>query len=507
MSERRLERVTSGIPGLDEVLHGGFLKAGVYILIGTPGAGKTIFANQIAFHHAAKGGEVLYLSLLAESHARLFAHMENLKFFDAGAVSRSIHYVSGYHSLEQDGLTGLLQLLRREMRERKATLLVLDGLVSAEAFAQSSLALKKFVHELQTLVSFMDCTAFLLTSGSEPHMGKAEHTMVDGLIELTNDVIGVRQLRLVQVKKFRGSPHLGGTHPFEITSDGVTVYPRLESRVTEKTHAPRENPRRCPSGIPDLDVMLGGGIDEGSPTLLLGPAGCGKTLYSLAFLSGGLEAGENVVYMGFHESPARLLAKAGRIGIDLRKHYDSGALEIIWHPNVDFLADALVDQLLRTVAAKKATRVVIDSLHGLRSSIVIDERIVRFLSALANELRVGTVTSYFIEETKQLFSPIVDVPTTGLSGLVDNILFLRTVELRSQLYRVAAVLKTREYSHDTHLRTFTVSDQGIELGDQLLNAEAILTGIASEKQHGPPAAAGAATRPAMKKASKKRSRR
>jgi circadian clock protein KaiC len=474
----RSRRISSGIKGLDTVLSGGFLRGGVYIFIGPPGAGKTILANQIVFAHAASGGRVLYVSLLAESHARLFMHMENLDFFDESRVAESMNYVSGYTILEKEGLPGLLTLLRKEMQSRKATMLVLDGLVSAEAFAQTSLEMKKFIHELQTIVALLECTAFLLTSGSNPQLGTPEHTMVDGLVELTNDVIGVRQLRLLNVKKFRGSQHLGGTHCFDITSRGITIYPRLEALVTATPRAAHEDSRSASTGISELDAMFSGGVSRGCPTLVLGPSGSGKTIVSLHFLAAGVRAGENCLYLSFNEPPERLLSKAARIGLDLQPYVDRGVLQLIWHPSVDLLADAIAHEVLESVRTHSIKRVVIDSLMGFKDAIMVAERTQRFLAAFTNELSVAGATTYLCEETRALFSPGVEVPVTGVSTFVDNILFVRQVEVDGELCRIVAVLKTRESPRDAALRQFTISKKGMIVTGALHDAEAILTGSA-----------------------------
>jgi circadian clock protein KaiC len=371
--DNRSKRVPSGIKGLDTVLNGGFLESGVYIFVGPPGAGKTILANQIAFRHAADGGRVVYVSLLAESNARMFMHMESFEFFDRSRISESMTYVSGYNALEKDGLPGLLTMLRKEMQSRRATLLVLDGLVSAQAFAATPLEVKKFVHELQTIVSLVECTAFLLTSGSHAEIGAPERTMVDGLIELSNETLGVRQMRLLQVKKFRGSAHLGGTHAFSISPRGITVFPRLEAVVTARQRAPSEHDGTASTGVAELDAMFSGGLSRGCPTLVLGPPGSGKTIIALHFLEAGLRAGERCLYLGFQEPPERLLAKAERVGISLQQYVDSGLLELKWHPSVDLLADALAHDVLDDVRGHATRRVVIDSLDGFRDSIVVTD--------------------------------------------------------------------------------------------------------------------------------------
>src|SRR5260221_6867944 len=161
-----LARFTSGVAGLDRVLNGGFFAGGVYIVEGIPGSGKTILANQICFHHVKKNRRVLYVTLLAESHARLLQHLQDLSFFDAAAIPDHLTYVSGFRALEDGGLKALLELVRKELRGRSAGLVVLDGLAAVGESAETDREFKKFVHELQVFAGLSSCTFFLLSSGS-----------------------------------------------------------------------------------------------------------------------------------------------------------------------------------------------------------------------------------------------------------------------------------------------------------------------------------------------------
>ena len=157
----RLEKMPSGIEGLDVILRGGFLQGGITIVQGKPGAGKTILGNQLCFGHAAAGGRALYVTLLAESHARMLLHIGNLAFFRNSAIPDQLLYVSAFPVLEAEGIRGLLALLRREVSAFEATLLVLDGLVAAEKAASSDMEFKKFIHELQTHATAANCQMFL----------------------------------------------------------------------------------------------------------------------------------------------------------------------------------------------------------------------------------------------------------------------------------------------------------------------------------------------------------
>ena len=173
-----LARMPTGIAGLDVILKGGFLRGGIYIIQGPPGAGKTILGNQVCYDHVAAGGRALYVTLLAENHDRMLMHMGELQFFDRDEITRSLEYISAFRILEEEGLKGLLTLIRREIQGRKISVLVLDGLVAAEHSAPSELEFKKFIHGLQTQAVVTDCTMFLLTSAGEDSISP-EHTTIN----------------------------------------------------------------------------------------------------------------------------------------------------------------------------------------------------------------------------------------------------------------------------------------------------------------------------------------
>lgn len=470
-----LSRIPSGISGLDAVLDGGFLQGGTYIIAGMPGTGKTILGNQICFHHVAQGGRVVYVTLLAETHGRLLAHLRGMKFFTEEPLATALSYVSAYRVLTKEGLKGLLELLRQLIREHRASMLVLDGLVSASASAPNELAFKEFIHELNTLVSVIGCTTFLLTNGHSPEDVHPEHTMVDGLIELTDELIGVRAVRELIVRKFRGSAHLRGRHVFQISQLGITVYPRSEAMLSDPVATPGEYKARIPVGVPKLDEMLRGGLQRGSATLLMGPSGSGKTLMGLQFLAHGAKLGEPSLYFGFYESPPRLVGKGESIGLSMTAAVRDGLIEMLWQPPVELVLDALAVKILATIKRRGIRRLLIDGLVGFKESTVHPERINRFFAAFTNELRAMEVTAVFTEETRVLFGPEVETPVKGLSALVENHLFLRQLEWKGELRRVLAILKTRESGHDPSLRELIIDDKGLHIGPRFDSTAAVLT--------------------------------
>jgi circadian clock protein KaiC len=481
-----LARVPTGIPGLDTVLRGGLLKAGIYIVRGEPGAGKTIFGNQLCFNHVGAGHRAVYVTLLAETHDRMMQHMQTMSFFEPALIPDGVYYVNGFRVLEEDGIKGFIDLLRREIRTHNATLLVLDGLVVTEEASGSDREFRKFIHELQAHIAIEGCTALLLTNGrrNEYH---PEHTMVDGVIELHDVLFGTQAERELGVRKLRGTDALRGRHSFRITDAGIFVYPRIEALLARPSADEEWPGDRCATGVDQLDAMLGGGIPRGTATLVLGASGSGKTSLGLHFLSRS-SAEEPGLLFGFYEMPLRLQHKAAGIGIELDGLIEQGHLEILWHPPTEDILDALGNRLLEAVRRRGVTRLVIDGLLGFEE-IAADRphRIGRFLTALANELRVLNVTTVYTAETRNLIGGVIEGPAIGLSTIAENLILLRYVEMRSQLRRLISVVKVRDSDFDSSLREFRITSAGIELARTFDSAEAILSGFPQLKSEELPA--------------------
>lgn len=466
-----LPRLPSGVPGLETLLKGGFLCGGMYMLIGRPGAGKTILGNQICFNHVAKGGRAIYVTLLTESHARLLASLQQMSFFDGRQVANSLTYLSAYQALEGEGLDGLLRLLSLSIKKHEATLLVVDGLVTAA----SDLALKKFIHDLQMLVEFLGCTTLLLTGAKDVDSNYPERTMVDGLLQLTATRSGMRVVRQIEVLKHRGSNAILGAHFFDISQDGIAIHPRSEAILGRAEH-PEKGGAPLPTGISSLDRMLYGGVQAGSTTLLLGSPGSGKTLVGSSFLHAGAAAGEQALYFGFYEPPDRLVAKAKRVGLPLDAAIAAGSLEVVWQPPLEQVADALAERLLNIVRTRKVQRLFIDGLSGFERALVHEGRASEFFTALSNELRALGVTTIVSEGMKDFVGSDIEIVVPGVSGIADNLILLRYVELRSQLRRLVSIRKVREGRYDSSAREFIIDHRGVRVASTEKSAASVLSG-------------------------------
>jgi len=473
-----LARLPSGISGLDDILRGGFLEGGVYILQGSPGAGKTVLANEICFRHASSGGRAAYVTLLAEMHTRLLQHLRPMAFFNESVIPESLYYVSAFHTLEGDGLKGLIDVLRREIKGQRADLLVVDGLVAAQESAPSDREFKKFINELQAHASASGCTVLLLTSGLLRQVS-AEHTMVDGVFELEDQLFEFRTERSLIVRKFRGSGFLRGRHSFRITDEGVKFFPRVEAVFASASQPDVLSDVKISVGIPGIDKMLLGGLPEGTTTGLIGPSGIGKTTFGLHFLSNS-SAAEPGLMFGFFETPARLCLKAKHLGLHMGAAVERGDVELLWQPQRESVLDELAHRLVGAVRKRRVKRLFIDGLGGFLESATSPQRVSRFFSCLTNELRALGATTVFTMEVAEITGPVVKVPSTGLSALLENMVFMRFVERGSSLSRFVSVHKVRDSGHDPSLREFYITDHGVHVGEVFSGVEGVTTGVARE---------------------------
>jgi len=479
-SAPRSVRIETGIPGLDAILKGGFMKGGTYIVQGPPGTGKTILANQMCFRHIAQSGRALYVTLLAESNARMLSNLAGMKFYRPELLPEALTYLGAFRVLEEEGLKALALNIRRELQSHKSTLLIVDGLVSAEESAGNDLEFKKFIHDLQTQNSLVGCTSILLTSGGSKIM-RPERTMVDGLIELSDQASGSRRERRIEVTKFRGSGYLRGEHAFEITDEGVVIYPRLEALLERPTKADGSKLSTVKSGVPDLDRMLGGGYAAGMTGIILGPSGSGKTSLGLSFLNVSSES-EPGIYVSFYESPERASAKAQRLGIDLAGHLRRGTVEFLWQPTTEGILDAVGARVLAAIRARKAKRLFVDGMDGLRQIAFAPERMIPFFSALAHECRGQEVTTLYTAETHRVVGPELEAPPMGISTVIETLILLRFTEVQGGLHRMISVLKVRDGAHDSLLRDFTISDKGFQIHEGRSNYEGLLTGTPHKQE-------------------------
>ncbi|HET6467902.1 MAG TPA: ATPase domain-containing protein [Geminicoccaceae bacterium] len=477
-SERHelVERLPTGIEGLDLILGGGLFAGGLYMVQGPPGSGKTILTNQLCFHLAGQGRRVAYLTLMAEAHDRMLRHLQSLAFTNLSLLPDPLYYASAYAILEEEGLDGLLALIRETLRKGPGharitpgdglALLVLDGLYVAHERAQSERAFRRFVYELQGEAALRNVT-FLFVTGAPSSASTPELTMVDGLIALEDRLVGARAVRTLQVTKFRGAGYLRGRHLFRIKDEGILVHPRLETLVAG---GPDEKPieEELSTGIAELDRMLRGGLPAFSTTLVVGPTGSGKTTFGLLFLAAATAEAPGL-FFGCYESEGELRLKAHAIGIEVDRRIEEGALHILWHPSFETSLDEMGDRLCRAVERHGIRRLFVDGLGAFRRAPAEPGRLGPFFTALSIRLQAMGVTVACSLETENALSPH-RMGLDELSALSENILLLRLGEQRARLVRMLSIVKVRQSGFDPAVVCFEITDHGVVLGEAPENA-------------------------------------
>lgn len=453
-----LPREPTGIDGLDAVLGGGLFRAGIYMISGSPGTGKTTLANQAAFAHVRRGGRVVYTTLLAETHARMIAYLRQFAFFDESRVGTDFVYLNGFSPLGREGLAGLLKLVRAMVRDHQATMLVIDGIVAAAQIASSEVDYKQFIAELQAWVSAVGCTVlFLRSAGSEPEF-IPEQTMVDGIVKLSLENSDLHTVRKLWVTKFRGARQMPGLHAVTIDERGMIVYPRLEA-----TPLPPRQPvdlKRLSTGVPGLDEILCGGLVARSTTLVFGSSGAGKTTLGLQYLNEGAVRGERVLHFSFYEPPDQLLSKAQRFGLSLADHHAKGAFFIERRRAAEVLTDEILGDLIDIITRERITRVFIDGIVGFRSG-AHPARLAGIFAAFVDVLSSLGATTMLSDESPDLFVREPRVPSDGLGSVFHNVFLMRLVEGEDRTLRSLAIMKTRDSDYDPRVWSMGVGPAGL----------------------------------------------
>lgn len=457
----QLVRLKSGIEGLDALLKGGFVSGSSYLIQGRPGSGKTILASQIAFNYIRTGGQAVFATLLSESHDRLFSFLSTLAFFDESQVGDNIKYLSAFDTLESEGLDAVIKLLRKEIIRNKATLLVVDGLLNARSQADTPLDTKKFIAELQAHAAFAGCTLLFLTSATMDE-GSPELTMVDGMISLEEQGVGVRSIRRMTVRKSRGSGAIAGQHEYQISDQGIIVYPRLEALLNTPTGALKTSKDKIPSGIHALDDALFGGLCKSSVSLILGPSGSGKTVTGLNFILESTPAEPGLI-LGFYETPEQLDLKAAALDLDLQSLIEQEAVRTHWQPTTELRLDSVGYSLIDMVREHRIKRVFIDSVAAIARSASEQNRLVEFFSALFNELRAMDVTVWSTWEIQEILESDITTPAPQLCSLVDNVFLLRFEEKKKELTSLFSIVKVRNSPFDRTRKQVVIGKGGLTL--------------------------------------------
>lgn len=456
------ERATSGDDGLDRVLGGGLPLNGINLIMGRPGSGKTILCQQLMFARATEERPAVYLSTVSEPFEKILRFAQTLSFFDRRAIGESIFYEDLGPAVAGDGgLTAVTEQIGALIRERRPGIIAIDSFKALAAFADGAPEFRRFLHDLAARLTAFPATSFWIGEYSEHETRTApEFAVADGIISLATERVNERALRLIEVTKLRGSDFRSGRHSYRLSSDGITVFPRLADPVRE--HDYRLSEERISSGIAPLDTMLAEGYSRGSSTLVAGPSGAGKTLMGLHFVFSGAATGQPGVIATLQENPIQLQKVARGFGWSL----DNERVAVMYRSPNDVYIDEWVYELLDLVEATGATRVMIDSLSDLQYATPDPVRFREFIYSLTQRLSRAGISPIMTSEIPDLFH-VGRLAEYGISHLSDNVILLQYLRASSRLLRTVTILKSRASAHDPEIREFEITPDGIVLGDPI----------------------------------------
>jgi circadian clock protein KaiC len=472
--------ITTGVGNLDEILGGGIPRRAMLLILGVPGAGKTILAEQIAIHQAKHGERVVVFTALSESNEQMLTTLREFSFFDESLVGDRVRFIN-IQTILRDGLEATADAIVEVVRTEEATIVVLDGFRGVAGFASTDRDVRLFLYEVRTRLAFLNATTLVtLETDMVGSNDSGALTVADGILAMHNTLSGVRHRRHVEVQKLRGMNHLDGLHALTITTDGITCYPRHEAvyRTIDYPYMPD----RVHFGLPELDAMLSGGLNRGTGTLIAGSPGTGKTLLSLRYLMEGARRGEAGLYVGFHESAEQLYAKAEQFDLDLRGAVEQGLVVLECMAPVEMELDILAATIRERVERMRVRRFVIDPVAEIEQAVLEPGRAIGFFASLLNYLRERNVTTVITREISPFPEPRLTFTETPVSVLTENLLVLRSVEYQDRLYRIISVFKMRFSGFDPALREFRIEDGGIRVLPINESGEQVMTGITRQER-------------------------
>ncbi len=479
-TEQNADTMT-GVPGLDDIMCGGLTKGRVFLLEGSPGTGKTTTAVRFLLTGAAAGERGLYITL-SETEAELRESAAS-HGHDIGDLFEIFELLPPETLLDSDQQQSLLYSSDLELGETtraifesfervRPTRVVIDSLSEIRLLAQSSLRYRRQILAMKHYFARAGATILMLDDLTTEALDKTVHSVAHGVIRLeeTAPAYGPERRRL-RVIKFRGRAFRGGYHDFVIEHGGVRAFPRLVS-AEHKTDFARDT---VASGSAGLDTLLGGGIERGSSTLILGPAGTGKSLLTLTFAVAAARRGEKAALFIFDEERGLLFQRARGLGVDLRDLVDRGLL-LIQQIDAAELSPGQFSQMVRAHVEENEVRVVIvDSLNGYQASMPEEQALILHMHELLQYLnRQGIMTFLTVAQhglVGDMQSPV------DVTYLADSVILLRYFEAAGRVLRAISIIKKRTGAHENTIREYRIGPNGISLGEPLSDFQGVLKGI------------------------------
>ena len=485
MDENAERIVPSGIDGLDDVLRGGFPENCLYMITGLPGTGKTSLAIQFLLEGVRLGERCLYVTLsetrreieqVARSHGWDLTglHLVELVSSERNLSADALLTVFNPSEMELGETTEALIAAVNECRPQR---LVIDSLSEVRLIAQNALRYRRQVLALKQFFSGRDCTVLLLddrTGGLEDdHLQSIAHGVI--LLEQLVNQYGAERRRL-RVSKMRGVAFRGGYHDFSIRRGGLDVFPRLVAAE----HITEFSDTQLPSGNAQLDGLLGGGLPTGTSTLLLGPAGTGKSTVATQFATAAAARGERVAIFVFDENMGTFRSRSRKLGLSVDSALQNGLMTLQQVDPAELSSGEFAAIVRRAAegldaSGKPARMIIVDSLNGYLNAMPEE----KFLTAQLHELlsflgQKGVVTILTVTQSGMVGSMASPVDTTYLA---DNVILFRFFEAAGSVRRALSVVKKRNGRHERTIREIDLNEKGIVIGEPLVDFHGVLTGV------------------------------
>lgn len=470
----------TGIPPLDHVLGGGLPRDRIYLLQGDPGSGKTTLAVQFLLEGVRRKEPVFYVTLsetkeelldVAASHGWT---LDGIDVFELSNLEDSVNpdvQYTLFHPAEVE-LGETTRRLLEAIERVKPVRLVFDSLSELRLLARDPLRYRRQILAFKQFFVGKNCTALFLDDGTSKDGDLQLQSLAHGVfvMEQLAPEYGAERRRL-RVVKLRGVKYRGGFHDFTIEKGGISLYPRLVAAEHRELQA-----SQCvTSGLPALDALCGGGLDRGSSTLVLGPAGTGKSTICSQFVMSAAQRGERCVIFAFDEGEATLMARASGMGMPLQQYMDAGTLRVKQVDPAE-LSPGQFTSLVQEEVAHGARLVVIDSMNGYLNAMPEERFLLIQMHELLSFLNQAGVVSMMTLAQHGLMGDRMVSPV-DLSYLADTALLLRYFEHEGTVRKALSVIKKRRGGHETAIRELRMTSNGIVVGESLAGFRGVLTGV------------------------------